>query len=55
MVFTLSTPLPGDAAVGRVLVTGAAGRIGSGFLRHYRVLLDPGAGHMILSAQPVRD
>jgi nucleoside-diphosphate-sugar epimerase len=34
MVFTLSAPLPGDAAVGRVLVTGAAGRIGSGFLRH---------------------
>ncbi|MFI9383708.1 NAD-dependent epimerase/dehydratase family protein [Kutzneria sp. NPDC052558] len=34
MVFTLSTPLPGDPAVGRVLVTGAAGRIGSGFLRH---------------------
>ncbi len=34
MVFTLSTPLPGDSAVGRVLVTGAAGRIGSGFLRH---------------------
>ncbi|GAA3436359.1 NAD-dependent epimerase/dehydratase family protein [Kutzneria kofuensis] len=34
MVFTLSTPLPGDATVGRVLVTGAAGRIGSGFLRH---------------------
>jgi len=29
MVFTLSTPLPGDAAVGRVLVTGAAGRIGT--------------------------
>ena len=34
MVFTLSTPLPGDATVGRVLVTGAAGRIGAGFLRH---------------------
>ena len=34
MVFTLSTPLPGDGTVGRVLVTGAAGRIGSGFLRH---------------------
>lgn len=34
MVFTLSAPLPGDTAVGRVLVTGAAGRIGSGFLRH---------------------
>ena len=34
MVFTLSAPLPGDPAVGRVLVTGAAGRIGSGFLSH---------------------
>ena len=28
---------------------GAAGRIGSGFLQRYRVLLDPGAGHMILA------
>lgn len=28
---------------------GMAGRIGSGFLHHYRVLLDPGAGRMILS------
>lgn len=28
---------------------GAAGRIGSGFLEHYHVLLDPGAGHMVLS------
>lgn len=27
---------------------GMAGRIGSGFLQHYRVLLDPGAGHMVL-------
>lgn len=27
---------------------GAAGRIGSGFLQRYRVLLDPGAGRMIL-------
>ena len=27
----------------------AAGRIGSGFLQRYRVLLDPGAGRMVLS------
>ncbi|HEY0498977.1 MAG TPA: NAD(P)-dependent oxidoreductase [Kutzneria sp.] len=47
MVFTLSTPLPGDAAVGRVLVTGAAGRIGSGFLRHV-------AGRYVLRATDVR-
>lgn len=26
---------------------GAAGRIGSGFLQHYRVLMDPGAGHIV--------
>lgn len=29
---------------------GAAGRVGSGFLQNYRVLLDPGAGRMVLSA-----
>ena len=29
---------------------GVAGRIGSGFLQQYRVLLDPGAGHMLLDA-----
>ena len=28
---------------------GAAGRIGSGLLRRYRVLLDPGAGRMVLA------
>jgi len=28
---------------------GTAGRIGSGFLQNYRVLLDPGAGRMILA------
>ena len=28
---------------------GMAGRIGSGFLRHYRLLLDPKAGRMVLS------
>ncbi|MET4895667.1 aspartyl protease family protein [Sphingomonadaceae bacterium jetA1] len=31
---------------------GAAGRIGSGFLQRYRVLLDPGAGRMILTPGP---
>ena len=34
---------------------GAAGRIGSGFLQRYRVLLDPGAGRMILSPGPDAD
>ncbi|MCT8002497.1 aspartyl protease family protein [Sphingomonas sanguinis] len=34
---------------------GAAGRIGSGFLQRYRVLLDPGAGRMILSPGPHAD
>lgn len=33
----------------------AAGRIGSGFLQHYRVLLDPGAGRMVLSADADAD
>ncbi len=31
---------------------GVAGRIGSGFLQRYRVLLDPTAGHMLLAAEP---
>lgn len=30
---------------------GAAGRIGSGFLQNYRVLLDPAAGRMVLSPE----
>ena len=34
---------------------GVAGRIGSGFLRHYRVLLDPTAGQMLLSPGPDAD
>jgi len=34
---------------------GVAGRIGSGFLQKYRVLLDPRAGHMVLSAGPTAD
>lgn len=34
---------------------GTAGRIGSGFLGNYRVLLDPGAKHMVLSAGPNAD
>lgn len=29
---------------------GVAGRIGSGFLQRYRVLLDPAAGHMLMAA-----
>lgn len=33
----------------------AAGRIGSGFLQNYRVLLDPTAGRMILSPGPHTD
>jgi hypothetical protein len=34
---------------------GAAGRIGSGFLQNYRVLLDPSAGRMVLSPGPTAD
>lgn len=34
---------------------GTAGRIGSGFLQNYRVLLDPGARHMILRRGPRAD
>jgi len=34
---------------------GAAGRIGSGFLQKYRVLLDPGARRMVLSRGPTAD
>lgn len=34
---------------------GAAGRIGSGFLDHYHVLLDPGAGRLVLSPLPGAD
>ncbi|MEG3164870.1 PDZ domain-containing protein [Sphingomonas sp. PB2P19] len=34
---------------------GTAGRIGSGFLQNYRVLLDPGAGRMILAPGPRAD
>ncbi len=31
---------------------GAAGRIGSGFLQQYRVLMDPGAGHIVFGTTP---
>ena len=34
---------------------GTAGRIGSGFLQNYRVLLDPGARRMVLSRGPKAD
>ncbi|WP_174291889.1 hypothetical protein [Sphingomonas bacterium] len=39
-----------EAAGGFSQGIAAAGRIGSGFLQHYRVLLDPKAGRMVLSA-----
>ncbi|MGR6329734.1 hypothetical protein ACU5AX_11765 [Sphingomonas sp. XXL09] len=34
---------------------GVAGRLGSGFLQNYRVLLDPSAGRMVLSPGPQAD
>src|SRR5690606_8489576 len=34
---------------------GAAGRIGTGFLQRYRVLLDPGAGRMVLAPGAAAD
>lgn len=38
----------GEPSGGFSDTVGVAGRIGSGFLQRYRVLLDPGAGHMLL-------
>lgn len=38
-----------EGAAGFSQAVGVAGRIGSGFLQNYRVLLDPGAGRMVLS------
>lgn len=32
---------------------GAAGRIGSGFLQHFRVLLDPAAGHVVFGTSEI--
>jgi hypothetical protein len=43
---------PADGYSNRI---GVAGRIGSGFLKRYHVLLDPKAGHMILSPGPEAD
>jgi hypothetical protein len=34
---------------------GTAGRIGTGFLQRYRVLLDPAAGHLVFSPGPTAD
>ena len=34
---------------------GAAGRIGSGFLQHFRVLLDPAAGHVVFGTSRIAD
>lgn len=44
-----------EGANGFSQAIGAAGRIGSGFLGRYRVLLDPGAGRMVLSPGPAAD
>ncbi|MEH3036858.1 MAG: aspartyl protease family protein [Sphingomonas adhaesiva] len=41
-----------EAAGGFSDTIGVAGRIGSGLLQRFRVLLDPGAGHMLLRALP---
>ena len=48
-------PLNVERADGYSRRIGTAGRIGSGFLRQYRVLLDPKAGHMLLSPGPDAD
>lgn len=45
-------PLNVERADGYSRRIATAGRIGSGFLRQYRVLLDPKAGHMLLSPGP---
>ena len=44
-----------EAADGFSQSIGTAGRIGSGLLQHYRVLLDPRAGRMILRPGPTAD
>ena len=44
-----------EAAGGFSQAIGAAGRIGSGLLERYHVLLDPGAGRMVLSPNPGAD
>jgi hypothetical protein len=44
-----------EAADGFSGQIGVAGRIGTGFLQRHRVLLDPGAGRMVLSPGPRAD
>jgi hypothetical protein len=44
-----------EAAGGFSESIGVAGRIGSGFLQRYRVLMDPVAGRMVLAAGPDAD
>lgn len=44
-----------EPASGFSQAIGAAGRIGSGLLERYHVLLDPGAGRMVLSPGPAAD
>lgn len=49
------TELRVEAAGGFSDEIGVAGRIGSGFLQRYRVLLDPVAGRMVLQPGPAAD
>jgi predicted aspartyl protease len=44
-----------EPAAGFSETIGVAGRIGSGLLQNYRVLLDPGAGRMVLKPGPDAD
>jgi predicted aspartyl protease len=44
-----------ERADGYSSMIGVAGRIGSGFLQRYHVLLDPTAGHMVLGPGPDMD
>lgn len=44
-----------EAAGGFSQAIGASGRIGTGFLQNYRVLLDPGAGRMVLQPGSTAD
>lgn len=44
-----------EAAGGFSESVGVVGRIGSGLLQHYRVLMDPAAGRMVLSPGPGAD
>ncbi|MBX3563438.1 MAG: aspartyl protease family protein [Sphingomonas sp.] len=52
---TGETELRIEAAGGFSQMAGTAGRIGTGLLMRYRVLLDPGAGRMVLRPDPAAE